>query len=299
MFRYVPLALPPIRALGSELGAFHLAGAWRMESANDTFNSFSALLLGPDRRFTAWSDRGWRFAFPPPGQPGQVLRFDLARTLPHASPRIAADSESATRDRASGSTWIGWEGSNRITRHDPTGRLTGQASPRAMRAWGANQGPEALVRLADGSFLALCEGFTGWTDDRRHPAVRFAGDPVDRPGVIPFTFDGPRGFKPTDIAQLPDGRVLILMRKVVWPAPIRFAARLVLADPASIVPGQPWRGTVVAQIGSLLPLDNFEGIAVNPRADGQLDVWLVSDSNQAALQANVLWRLVVDPTALR
>jgi hypothetical protein len=39
-------------------------------------------------------------------------------------------------------------------------------------------------------------------------------------------------------------------------------------------------------------------MAVTPRADGRLTVWLISDDNQTQLQRTLLWKLVVDPADL-
>ena len=297
--RYQALALPGRDAMAGDLGAFSLAGAWRLESRNRLINGFSGLLWLPDGSFAGYTDRGLRFAFaPPPGGPGGSVPTTMTRTQTDTGRHAHNDSESVTATEQAAPVWIGWEGENRISRHDASGRLTGQVRPSAMRGWGANLGPEAMVRLSDGRFVALSEGFISWFGRSEHPALLFAGDPVEHPQARAFTFAGAPGFRPTDMAQLPDGRVLILMRRVVWPVPVRFAARLVIADPATIRPGQPWQGTVVARIGSMLPLDNFEGLAVGRRDDGRLDVWLISDGNNAALQDTVLWRLVVDPARL-
>ena len=171
-------------------------------------------------------------------------------------------------------------------------------SPPQMRGWGVNLGPESLVRLRDGRFIVLREGFDGWFDNRHHRALIFAGDPVDDPHGAEFTFIGPRGFKPVDMAQLPDGRVLILMRKLVWPMPMRFAGRIAIADPRAIRPGGEWRADSVAMLSSSLPIDNFEGMAIVPRGDRQVVVWLISDDNQAVSQRTLLWKLIVDPTRL-
>ena len=113
-----------------------------------------------------------------------------------------------------------------------------------------------------------------------------------------FTFAGSREFSPTDMAQLPDGRVLILMRRLVWPFPLRFACRIVIADPAAIRAGAVWQGTEVAKLSSSLPVDNFEGLAIEPRGGGRVTVWLISDDNHAATQRTLLWKLAVDPARL-
>jgi hypothetical protein len=110
--------------------------------------------------------------------------------------------------------------------------------------------------------------------------------------------EGPGRFSPTDAAQLPDGRILVLMRRAVWPMPARFAGRIALFDPADIAAGRTVRAQTVAMLSSLLPVDNFEGIAIEPRGDGKVTVWLISDDNGAAAQRTLLWKLVLDPTDL-
>jgi hypothetical protein len=217
--------------------------------------------------------------------------------------RYGYDAEAATRDPATGRIWIAWESRNRISRHRPDFGPARTVAPPAMRDWGLNSGPEAMVRLADGRFVVLREGFDGLLGDRRHRALLFAGDPVTAGPPESFTFVGPVGFSPTDVAQLPDGRVLILLRRLLWPIPARFAGRIVLADPRAIEAGAIWRGVVVAKLSSSLPVDNFEGLAIEPppdekMADGRVTVWLISDANSAATQRTLLWKLSVDPAEL-
>jgi hypothetical protein len=168
-----------------------------------------------------------------------------------------------------------------------------------MADWGGNSGPEAFTRLPDRRFIALREGFDDLLDDHRHRALLWPGDPTDlEEPPIEFTYESPRGFRPTDMAALPDGRVLILLRRVVWPVPAHFAGRIVLADPADIRAGETLRGRIVARLTSTLPVDNFEGLAIEPAPAGKLAIWLVSDDNGAAMQDTVLWKLLVDPAAL-
>lgn len=100
------------------------------------------------------------------------------------------------------------------------------------------------------------------------------------------------------MAQLPDGRVLIVMRRLVWPFPIRFAVRLMLANPADIRPGQEWRAIDLGGIEDPALLDNYEGLALVPRPDGLVTGWLISDDNGAALQRTLLLKLQIDPARL-
>lgn len=295
--RFTEVPLPPRAALAPHLGAFELEGAWVLTSPYSGFGGYSALVPLPGRRLMAISDSGRRFTFSPPGTPQSPP--DSGDVLPGVGrSKFDRDVEAATRDPVSGTIWLGREYVNAISRHDPAFRHYVSTRPAAMRSWGSNTGAEALVRLADGRFVALAEGFTGLFESRRHHGLLFARDPLLGGRPLRFTFAGSAEFSPTDMAQLPDGRVLILMRRPVWSLPLRFAGRIMIADPAAIRAGRTWRGTEVAKLSSTLPVDNFEGMAIAPRADGRLTVWLISDANGAATQRTMLWKLGVDPARL-
>ena len=314
------LALEPLPLDGPAMPAapqqaLRLVQAWQLRSRHPLFGGYSALIVErqPERakpmRLLLVSDAG------------HYLRMDLAeaglRGFAFGSfPKVTAwnkagrDAESATRDPATDTVWIGWEGRNAISRHRPDLAFDGFVRPLAMRRWPLNSGAEAMVRLADGRFVVLSEAYDKrwyqvWGEEGqevRHKALLFAGDPVTKGAPASFTFAGADGYRPTDMAQLPDGRVLVLMRRLIWPFPMRFADCIVVADPRDITAGGTWKGKVVARIASPWPVDNYEGIAVTPRsggtAGGRLDVWLISDDNGAALQRSLLLRLELDPALL-
>ncbi|MDD3799832.1 MAG: esterase-like activity of phytase family protein, partial [Novosphingobium sp.] len=98
-------------------------------------------------------------------------------------------------------------------------------------------------------------------------------------------------YRPTDMAQLPDGRVLVLLRRLVWPMPPRFAGKIAIADPAEIRKDGTWTGKVAANLASPLPTDNFEGLAVETGEDGETIVWVISDDNTARSQRTILLKL--------
>lgn len=294
-FRRLPL---PSRAEQSaHLGAFRLEQIWELTSPHEQFGGYSALLALGDGQLLAIGDRNNWLRFTPPGRPQRPIAIGFVRPWQLVE-RNGFDSESATLDPATGQVWVGWESSNSLTRHRLDFGAWHSIFPRAMARWGRNNGPEAIVRLTDGRFVVLREGFTGGLDQSHHPALLFASDPIGGKPPRSFTFAGPSSFSVTDMTQLPDGRVLILMRKLVWPIPARFVGRIVVADPATIRAGEVWRGRLVAKLSSSLPVDNFEGIAVEPRTDGRLTVWLISDANSAVTQRTLLWKLAVDPRAL-
>lgn len=292
-----PVPLPPRALSAASLGPFELEQVWQLKSPHFFFGGYSALVPLGEGRMLAVSDLGFflRFSVPgsPPGPQGMRRIFHDPQEF-----KTNHDAESATRDPASGQIWLATEGRNALMRYDSGLNLEATAYPAELRNWGVNLGPEAMLRLADGRFVLVREGSNGWNEQGRHRALLYPGDPLAGGKPATFTFSGPERFNPVDMAPLPDGRVLVLMRRLVWPMPFRFAGRIALADPADIRPGGVWRAREVAKLSSQLPVDNFEGIAIEPRSDGKVTVWLMSDDNQALSQRTLLWKMVLDPARL-
>ena len=287
VLKLAPLSLP---GAPLQLGPFTLTGAWQLTSPNSDVGGYSALVRPAPGRLLALSDRGFYLEFAAPGAPigsvgiGPVLNDQ-------ALLKKNRDVESASWDPASGQLWLGLEGRNAVIRQHLDMRPIALRVIPEWSGWGSNTGPEAMVRLRDGRFVVLCECFTGWFEDTAHPAFLYAADPsAGSPGQA-FSFEGAAGYRPTDMAELPDGRVLIVLRRLLWPAPARFAAKLMLADPAQIVPGQPWQAVELADLSAPLPVDNFEALAIEPRAAGWITAWLMSDDNEAVSQRTLLWQL--------
>ena len=156
----------------------------------------------------------------------------------------------------------------------------------------------AMLRLRDGRFVALCECNPGWFQGGRHPALLIGGDPTQDIAASSFTFVGIDGYRPTDMAQLPDGRVLIIVRRLVWPVPARFAIKILIADPAEIEPGEAWQARELADLADPWPVDNYEGLAIEQQADGKLIAWIISDENGAVTQRVLLLKVVIDESKL-
>lgn len=275
----MPLTLPKDQALGP----FRLTGAWQLLSPNSDFGGFSALVRSAPGRLTSFSDTGVRLDLPEPGQAGPVR---IAPILPHKGAMKAyRDVEAAAFDAASGSYWLALEGRNVFMRIVAGQQPSVIAAPE-LAGWSKNSGAEAMVRLADGRFLILAEGGGAAHEGRLLPQ---APDGKDR--ALRFRFIAPDGYRPTDVAELPDGRVLILLRELRWPMPPRFGSKLVLADPAAIRASGEWRGQELTSFDGTVLEENYEGLAIEPRADGALEAWLISDDNGAATQRTLLLRL--------
>lgn len=280
------LALPANEPVGDGIT---IAGGWHIRSDDPAFGGYSALLLRPDGRLLALSDRG------------RFLRIDKPTHSPiHAATGAIGgaddhdkrlyDVESATQDETGETIWLGYESFNRIVSYDRDLNKLRQVRPPEMREWPGNSGPESLVRLRDGRFVVLAEALTDDQSGSFCEGLLFPGDPVDGARPESFRFVPPAGFRPTDIAQLPDGRVLILLRgwRIGFPP---LSSRLVIADPAMIEPGKEWDWEPLLEIRSPLPHENYEGLAIEPRDEGAVRLWIISDDNGAVFQRTLLLAL--------
>ena len=267
-----------------------LVGAWRVTSENNRFGGYSALLATAGGTLTAISDTG--------GRTLRMRRPDLAGAADPRFGRVKTpnpaywnqDIESATADPKSGWRWYAYENVNEIRRFKSgeDGASSG-VTPPAMSGWSSNGGAEAMVRLRDGRFIVLAED-APWLSAGGRPGLLFPFDPVEGAKPLEFTFKPPIGYDPSDMAVLPDGRVVILLRVVDLVEPPFFEAMLVVADPADIVAGQEWPWHKLADLEGSVPRDNFEGLAIVPDPSG-VTIWLISDDNFARLQRTLLLEL--------
>jgi hypothetical protein len=296
--RFEAINLPDedLRQVGGEGGPV-LEAAWQITSPNDDFGSYSALVALDGDDFLAVSDRGKEMRFRVRGSAPQLVSLGPI-PFNNGIAKYEQDAESATHDPASGQTWIGYESANSIRRYSPNMDRMAVVEPPIMAGWSANSGPEALERLPDGRFIVLSEGAEDWSA-RSGAGVLFPGDPVDSASGVPigFSLPLPEGMRVTDMAALPDGRVLILLRGIKIGFSPRFTAQLVLADPATIVEGEPWTWEDVGTIDPPIPLDNYEGLAVTEADEGRLNLWLISDDNDMFLQRSLLLKLGWTPPA--
>lgn len=298
--RFVPVALDASeRKKADGLAPFRLERIWRIESRYRHFGGYSGIVSLGDGRLLAVSDAGSMLRFSPPDGPQSAPFGAQVAGVNGKGPKTSRDFEALTADLSRNVFWTSMEFENAIMRLKPDekGILSQEAMirPKGMAGWANNSGPESLVRLQDGTFLVLQEGFTGLFEGKRHAGLRFRADPVEAPNAEPFTLVGVDGMRPTDMAQMPDGRVLVLFRRVQWVVPPRFAGAIAIGDPQQIREGKLWALQQVTAWGFGLPRDNFEGLAIEQGRDERLIVWLISDDNKSGLQQTMLWKLTVDP----
>ncbi|WP_295529700.1 esterase-like activity of phytase family protein [Novosphingobium sp. Chol11] len=284
------------RAAGDsgELGAFELAGAWKLTSPHRKFGNFSALVHDRAGMLIALGDRGGIMRFSPPDRPGRW--FARIGLLVAGDPRkrsLAYDAEAAVADPASGRLLVGYEDRPALFDYPADGAIPRRISVPVLREWPGNQGPEAMTTLADGRTIILGEVYSRWFDRRIHPGLIFPGKPRDQENPARFEIAMPAGFRPTELAQMPDGRVLVLGRSLLAHG---FSSTISVFDPGELRAGKMLMPRLIAKIARHGLRENFEGMTSVRDADGSIAVWLISDSNKMVLaQRTLLLKLRLKP----
>ncbi len=278
-----PVMLDSIDPARRRVGALIWLGGVVLTSDDRAFGSFSALAVAGDR-FLMVSDGGQvvRFRMDARWTPRGIRFGDLPAGPGTGWEKRHRDAESLTRDPHTGRVWIGFESVNQIWRYGADG-VRG-ASPPAMARWRSNGGAESLARLSDGRFVAISESppYGG----AARVGLVWAGDPVERPTpAVRFTYIPTPGYDPADVTELPDGRLLVLERRLALP--FRWSNRLMIVPRAMLAPGAIVRGRAIATLAAPLVHDNFEGVAATREGDATI-LWLVSDDNWLPIQRTLL-----------
>ncbi|WP_404336571.1 esterase-like activity of phytase family protein [Sphingomonas sp. MMS12-HWE2-04] len=286
------VAIDPRDPARTQVGKLSFLGGLRLTSPDPAFGGFSSLTVEGDR-FTLLSDNGniVRFRMGADWRPRELSFGDLPGGPGTGRLKEDRDSEAMTIDGA-GHRWVAFENDGGIYRYDGAfTRAERHAFPKTMRKWRQDYGPESLVRLSDGRFIVLCEGRV----DRRpnRPALLFAGDPTEAPDkVTKFTYLPPDGYSPSDAAQLPDGRLVVINRRFSAP-PTLFSVKLTIVDPRAIREGAIVKGTEIAALERPLLHDNYEAVAVT-REGGATILWIASDDNAQFWEWSLLLKFRLD-----
>lgn len=275
-----------------QVGRLRFLQGWRLRSPNRSFGGLSTMVADHAGRFLALSDKGSVFRFRI-GARGIIGPSRIATLPDTVGPKVLNDTESMAIDPATGRIWVGYEVRNAIRRFDPRlAHSTGESAPRAMARWPSPTGPESMERLRDGRFVILSENAAVPGIDRAKQALLFDGDPTEpATRVTRFAYRAPApGFWPTDMRQLPDGRLLVLHRKLS----VRdgFSASLGIFDPKAIRPGALVTAHEIARIHQPLAIDNMEALAVTQER-GRTIVWIASDDNFLWLQQTLLLKFAL------
>lgn len=277
-FTIEPVALFPQTPRRKNLGSLTFLRGYRLVSSDAGFGGYSSLATD-GKRFTLLSDggQGIGFTLSRAGKLSAAHAFRLPDGPGTGWEKRDRDSESMAVDPATGQRWVAFENSNQIWRYAPGfARAERHAAPPAMASWPDNRGTESMMRLRDGRFVLINED-EPWTGSTGSAGVVFAGDPTaPKQAAIRFSYRSPAGFAPTDIAELPDGRWIIVNRR--FSARTGFTACVTIANPARLRAGAVLTGREIARFEAPAQHDNFEGIAV-VRHGNATHIWLISDDN--------------------
>ncbi|NIJ37786.1 hypothetical protein FHR22_002489 [Sphingopyxis panaciterrae] len=276
----------PLRFPASEEGMLRFVRGWRLTSPHSYFGGFSSVArIGRDR-FQLVGDNGYwtRLTLTAAGHASDLRIAGLPTPDGRARRKSMNDAEAMVFDPVSGKSWIALEGINQVWRLDSD--LSAIESRRKLPGgpdWPSNSGPEAMARLADGRTVIFSEDADD--DPRGREALLYTGDPA-APGAAPirFFYDAAGKGLVSDAAALPDGRILLVHRRLGFD-PV-FTTILAIVDPDDIGKDAVVRSQTIGRVPRPLA-ENYEGSAVAIE-DGRTFLWLVSDDNFNTWQRSLL-----------
>lgn len=285
-----PVPLDRASPARDRIGGLVFLGGWALASDDPRFGGISAMHVGGGI-VTAVSDAGTVLRFPVPAGAGesQVQVAPVPRGPGSGRRKSDRDVEAMVVDGEQ--VWLAFESRNQIWRYRlPGWHAEAAVAPQAMRRWRRMLGAEAMARLPDGRFLLISEGSgrqPGLSD-----ALLFADDPaLATTPAAPLRYRPPAGYRATDAALLPDGRLLVLNRRFDWLEGVSTA--LVLIEPGAIRPGATLEGRLLARLGWPLASDNMEALSVTGEG-GRTILWLASDDNFSPLQRTLLLKFALE-----
>ena len=275
-----PLAFAPETS-----GGMRFVRGWHLVSPHDRFGGFSALARTAPGQFLLIGDNGYatRLALDSRGAVSAVRIRALATIDGRPARKAAADTEAMFIDAASGKAWVALEVVNQIWRLDAGLSQIESRQPLPRPRWPRNRGPEAMARLPDGRTLIFSEDADH--DPRGREALIYTGDPA-APGSVPirFFYDSAGRGLVSDAATLPDGRILLVHRRLGFD-PV-FTTILAIVDPADIAKDAVVRSRTIGRVPRPLA-ENYEGAAIAVE-DGRIWLWLVADDNFNVWQRSLL-----------
>ncbi len=287
--------MPSLRNNPPQAGALRLAGAWQIVGQNRILGTLSGLAQTRSG-FVAVGDRGGVLWFTRPDRPGPWhARADTLIHLDWRKNRFQSDAEAVTVDPVSGTLTVAYEDAPKLLEFSPD-LVNRRAIPLPVLAeWPDNKGPEAMARLADGRTVIVGETYSGWLDRTRHPGLIFRAAPQPYEDPARFELVMPPGYRPSELTQMPDGRLLVLGRHFGL---IGFRSLIAVFTPQDVKPGARITPRVIARIDDPRIRDNYEGMTVTREPDGSQMVWLISDSNEMVwAQRTLLLKLRIGPDA--
>ncbi len=218
---------------------------------------------------------------------GQLKGLD-GRPIAH---KIEADAEGLAR-LPDGSWLVAFERDHRLWHYRTlTATPTRIEGPAEIARQPANGGIEALTVLPDGRVIAISEEYSV----RTGTVAGWIGTPgaAGRYQWASFSYATIPDFRPTSIAQLPDGSLATIERAFDVVRGVR--CRVMRFDAGQVVAGATVQAEELARLASPYAVDNLEGIAATRGSRGETLLWLISDDNFNPLQRNILLLFELTP----
>lgn len=299
-------------------GELHWAGGIELTSTDKDFGGWSGLAVSSDgSALLSVSDTGhWLTAIILYDERGRLSGIAEARMAPMlgldgkpiSGNKTLADAEGLVIDKSRsdslmGEAYVSFERAHRIWRYD-LARSGAEAVPEQLltqRHFGrlnSNGGLESIELLPPEKnggtprILAI-------TEDTLDPRGNIRGFIADGHDIAWFGVTQHPPFKPTDIARLPDGDILLLERRYSMLGGVGMQMRRIAAE--DVEPGAVIDGEVLVNVGQRYSIDNMEGLAVREDENGDLLIYMISDDNFNPLQRTLLlmFRLPQDAGAPR
>jgi len=160
--------------------------------------------------------------------------------------------------------------------------------PKTYAALPDNLGVEALTTLPDGRMLAFSENtVVNGTINQAQGWI------IGHGKVEALNYEISPSYRPTDMATLPNGDILVLERH--FSLAKGMAARLTRLPAMAVKAGQSIRGEVIADLAFPFNMDNMEALAVRQNAAGEVIIYIMSDNNYNRLQRNLLLMFRLGP----
>ncbi len=266
-----PVPLDPSNPARTDIDGFRYAGGVALTSdVTSRLHGLSDLSIAPDGTFISPTDDGdivtGKIRLGPGGEVtgvGEVvLRPLLGAQGQPLQGKTEGDAEGVVR-LADGPLLASFERDHRIWAYDRAGKPTPAVMPNTTFA--DNEGMEGLAAAptaGKGAFWVGSEPGAIWLCRLEVACEAVAGLPVP-----------PIGYRLSGLASGPEGELLILHHSFI-PG---IGSRIIL----SIVRNPLGSKTVIGRLamGPSATVDNFEGVAVAPRADGRWRLYLLSDDN--------------------
>lgn len=200
--------------------------------------------------------------------------------------KFESDAESMTH-LADGRWLVGFERHHRLWSYRgsdrdaglPEGPASVVDGPKGLVDLPENNGIEAMAELGDGRILMLAEG----EEDAPGDGVGWVGKPGAWDKVTIARSDG---FRPTSLARLPSGDLLLLER--YYTRSRGPGVRISYLPGTSITAGARLQPVKLAEWRLPMTVDNFECLTAEAAPDGGLYVFLLSDDNQNPVQRTLL-----------